>query len=94
MTITLPEPVTNTLDQHALDLYDNRLKPLLEPGENGRFVAIHPETDSYATGASAKEATRRLRETHPTGRVASLRIGSEPEYALAARYLAGVPVAI
>lgn len=70
-------------------IYEARLKSLLEPTYNNRFVAIHLDTETYAVGRSTGEAMRMLRRTHPEGQLFLMKIGSEPEYGLAARILSG-----
>ncbi len=76
------------LAERGLRIYD-ALKGQLEPEQNGRVVAIHVDTGSYATGRNSHEAVQSLRKTYPDGRLAILTIGPEPDYALAARYIAG-----
>lgn len=77
------------LADRGLELYETRIKPQLEPAENGRYVAIHVESGEYDVASTSPEALRALRKRLPTGYVVTLRIGNEPEYALAARLLAG-----
>ncbi len=70
-------------------LYETKLKSLLEPTHNGEYIAIHVDTGDYALGPSWIDAKRILRQRHPRdGRVIGRKIGSEPEYGLAARLLA------
>lgn len=76
------------LAERGLRIYDT-LKADLEPEQNGRVVAVHVDTSAYATGRNSHEAVQYLRKTHPEGRLVILTIGPEPDYALAARLLAG-----
>ena len=38
--------------------YEEKLKAILEPQENGKFVAIEPETETYFLAATALEAVK------------------------------------
>ena len=38
--------------------YDEHLKAILEPQENGKFVAIEPESEQYFIGNTAVEAIK------------------------------------
>jgi hypothetical protein len=77
------------LTRRGLELYDTRLKPILEPGSNGQFVAIHVGSGDYYLGKTASAASRELRAHHPVNGQRVLRkVGSEPEYAVAARLFA------
>lgn len=67
-----------------------RLRPDIEPGHAGEFVAIHVDTGEYAIGRTATDARRALRARQdPCGRMHTQKIGDEPDYALAARWWAG-----
>jgi hypothetical protein len=67
-----------------------RLKATVEPGNEGRFIAIHVDTGEYAIGKTASEASRALRAgREPDGRTHVQKIGDEPDYVLAPRILAG-----
>ncbi len=78
------------LSRRGLAIYEEKLKAGLEPDQNGQFVAIHVPTGDYAVGRSSADATRQLLKAHPPdGQLVIRKIGPEPEYGLAARYLAG-----
>jgi hypothetical protein len=73
-------------------IYEERLKPLLEPGYIGRAVAIHVDTGDYAVGESHRDAARALLARHePDGRIVTLTIGppTDADLRLAARMTAG-----
>ena len=76
------------IEQRGLAIYEG-LKPLLEPSENGRMVAIHIDSGDYATGRSSSEARQMLRHRQPQGQLLIMNIGPEPNYTLAARIIAG-----
>lgn len=78
------------LTQLGLAIYETKLKPLLEPQEDGKFVAIHVDTEDYAVASSSGRAMRALLQRHPVdGRMVIRKIGPEPEYGLLARMIAG-----
>lgn len=73
--------------QRGRAIYETRLKAILEPAENNRFVAIHPESGTYTVANSTGEALRKMRGVQPQGRLYFTKIGPEPEYGLSARIL-------
>ena len=79
----------DALAERGLTHYDTVLKPILEPTESGRHVAIHAESGDYATGYNSSNARFTLRKQRPTGFIVTRKIGNEPDYALAGRILAG-----
>ncbi|MBC8134697.1 MAG: hypothetical protein H8F28_02285 [Fibrella sp.] len=79
----------NEIEQLGLAIYNRKLKPILEPAENGRVVAIHIDSEDYATGRNSPEARRAIRARYPGGQLLLMDIGLEPNYSLAARFLAG-----
>jgi len=66
-----------------------KLQPGLEPENDRQYVAIHVDTGDYAVAKTSAAATRKLHQRHPPGRAYIRKIGGEPEYGLAARYLIG-----
>jgi hypothetical protein len=79
-----------TLAEKGEEIYNDTLKPLLEPSHNKEYIAIHVDSEDYAIARSAREAARALLMRHPIdGRIFSRRIGSEPETGSLARMLAG-----
>lgn len=86
----ISESAFEELGQRGLAIYDKKLKSLLEPQDNNRFVAIHVDTADYATARFPGAAVRILLDRHaPDGHIVVRRIGPEPEHDLAARILAG-----
>jgi hypothetical protein len=76
------------LAQKGIDLYESRLKALLEPDYAGHVVAVHVDTADYAIGSTHSQAARVLLARHaPDGRIVTLTIGrpSEADFRLAAR---------
>jgi hypothetical protein len=70
-------------------IYNDKLKSILEPGHNSEYVVIHVDSGDYTVSRRIAEATRAMIKRHGVdGRLLSMRIGPEPEYALAARLFA------
>lgn len=72
---TAPNAEGDEISRRGQAIYDERLKPLLEPAHNGQSVAIHLETGDYVVERNWSRAIRKLRETHKDGFVYSLFIG-------------------
>jgi len=72
----------------CLALYETRLKPLLEPMQNGQVVAIHPDSEDYVVAPTSGDAMRAMYQRHPEGQVLLHLIGtSSADSGLAARML-------
>lgn len=94
---TLPMPAdekNDALSKRGLAIYEEQLRPLLEPFHNNEFVSIHVETEEYALGASSGDALRAMRKHHPHGWLVIAKIGNEPEWGFAARLLVGQMTAV
>ncbi len=94
--MSAPNPLTTMTDEEhealtkrGLAIYEEKLKPVLEPEFNKKYVAIHVDTEEYEVANSSGDAMRAMRKRHLEGRLVMRRIGSEPEWGLAARILAG-----
>ena len=55
--------------------YEEKLKVILEPLENGKFVAIEPETEQYFLGSTAIEAIKTGNANFPDKILFLTRIG-------------------
>ncbi len=77
------------LSQRALTFYRENLRDVLEPAEEGKGIAIHPDSGDYLVAQTPTHANRAMRLRHPAGSYVTMRIGPSPDYALAARILAG-----
>ncbi len=75
------------VSRRGLEIYEARLKPLLEPLRNGEKVAIHVESGDYAVARTTGEALRTLRARYSSGPMVLMKIGPEPEHGLEARLL-------
>ncbi len=80
---TLPKENTEADDalvKSGQRLYDERLRDLLEPEHNGRFVAIEPDTERYFLGDTGLAALRSGRQQLPDKLFYLLRVGSDAAY--------------
>jgi hypothetical protein len=55
--------VIEQLAERGQAIYDQKLKAILEPEQNGRVVAIHVDTEDYGLGRNSQEAVRAARAT-------------------------------
>jgi hypothetical protein len=77
------------LSQRALAYYKENLQDFLEPREEGKGIAIHPDSGDYVVAETPTHASRAMRLKHPAGSFVTMRIGPSPDYALASRIIAG-----
>lgn len=77
------------LSNRGLAIYEEKLRPLLEPEFDNKFVAIHVESEDYEVDTYSGGAMRAIRKRHPQGFLVIMKIGSGPEWGLAARLFAG-----
>lgn len=59
----------------ALHFYDAELRPKLEPQNNGKYIAIHPDTQEYIVEQRPGKSFRALRARQPTGPIVLHHIG-------------------
>ena len=79
---------SESLAQCGLEQYDATIQPRLEPTLDRRFFATHVPTGEYMVAPNAPESRRALRLRFPTGYTLTRCIGSDPDHALSARFLA------
>ena len=66
--LTVPtEEEMERLSAKGRAIYDEKLKPVLEPEHNGQVVAIHLDTGDYAVAKNSPSATKAIRARHPSG---------------------------
>ncbi len=100
MSTITSHPLTATTDeehdvlfQQGLAIYDEILKPILEPIYNNQYVAVHVGSGEHAVAKSSGDAMRAMRKRQPEGPLVIMQIGPEPEWGLAGRLLASQMVA-
>ena len=63
------------LGEKGQKIYDEILRPLLEPEHRGEIVAIEVESGDYFLGESVLEAVKKGREKYPNTVFYAVRIG-------------------
>lgn len=72
----------DNLAESGQRLYDERLKILLEPEHDGKFVAIEPKSERYFLGQTGLAALRAGRRELPDKLFYLLRVGADAAYHL------------
>ena len=68
----------------AGQIYEGKLKALLEPDHQGEIIAIHVETGDHFFGGDVLEACRKGRAKHPGAVFFCRRVGDAPVYRIGA----------
>jgi hypothetical protein len=63
------------ISDSGLEIYNRKLKALLEPDLNGQIVAIHLDSEDYEVAPHASSALAKLRTRHADGLVVTTDIG-------------------
>jgi hypothetical protein len=71
-----PQPAAGAIGQQGARLYEERLRPFLEPVHNGKYVAIDVDTGDYEIGEDLLAASDRAAEKRPGARLYVARIGA------------------
>ena len=66
---------SSELSERSEQLYNEKLKGLLEPGHRGQFIAIEPESGDYYLGRSMIEVFQAAHKAHPERPAFVMRIG-------------------
>jgi hypothetical protein len=84
-----PESVDEVV-QLGDEIYRSKVQSLVEPQYDGQYVGIHVDSGDYEVAKTTGNIMRAMLKRHSAdGRIYLRKIGNEPEYALAARILAG-----
>ena len=62
------------------EIYEEKIKPLVEPQENGKFIVIDIESGDYELGEEMLPASRRLRERRPDSVRFGAKVGCDLAY--------------
>ncbi len=68
------------LSNEAWEIYNRKLKAVLEPEYLGKIVAIHHDTEDYEVGTGSSQTHFALRARHPQGMISTLDIGPVDPY--------------
>jgi hypothetical protein len=63
--------------QKGEQIYQEKLKPILEPKENGKFVTIEVNSGEYFLGDSLLEALQQARQKYPDRLFHTIKVGAE-----------------
>lgn len=66
---------TDDLVRQGQEIYDRKLKALLEPAHVNEFLAIEPTSGTYYLGKTLSQAINAAREAYPDRRSYAIRIG-------------------
>jgi len=61
--------------RNAEELYETRLRAILEPKHEGEFLVIEPESGDYFLGKTLNEATQAARQSYPDKLTHAMRVG-------------------
>lgn len=65
----------NSIADRAKEIYENKLKSVLEQTSADKFVAIEPESGDHFIGATLSEAIGKSREKYPNRLAHAIRVG-------------------
>jgi hypothetical protein len=80
MTVSVEPDVKKDLAERGRQLYTKKLKDLLEPQDNGRFVAIEPDSGNYFLGETGVDAIHEARAAMPDKHFYLARVGYPTAY--------------
>jgi hypothetical protein len=73
---TQHKPLTiDEIAERGTQLYETKIRPLVEDGNVGRYLAIDVETGDYAVADQRHDAVTKVREKNPNAQMWGLRIG-------------------
>jgi len=64
------------------EIYEMKIKPLVDPQEKGKFLVLDITTEDYAIGRDLGYTTQELRERRPDAVIHTVRIGYPAVYRL------------
>lgn len=70
-TILTPEEVA----KKGEEIYNSKLKPILEPVQNGKFVAIDTDSSDYFLGDTILQALENAQQKYPNKIFHTVRVG-------------------
>ena len=82
MTPTQPPAADSDLARRGADAFDRAVRPRLRPEDDGKFVAIDVDTNSYEVDEDDYAAVARLRARRPAALIWLERAGAPAAYRL------------
>ena len=80
-----PPDSATTIALRGQSIYDEQIKPLVEPTHKGKFVAIDIDTGEYEIDPRDATACQRLRNRLPSANLFAVRAGHPAAYHLSGR---------
>jgi hypothetical protein len=68
-------------------IYEEKLKPLLEPAHNGEYLAIDPDSGRYFLGLTDVAATKAARQALPDRVFYLMRVGYKTAYTIGGSFV-------
>lgn len=87
MTVRQPRYSKEEFARRGDDLYASKVLPQIEPGNDGRIVAIDIETGAFELADDTMSATKLLYERYPNAQPWVVRIGHRAVHRFGARSL-------
>lgn len=87
MRATSPRYSKEEFARRGQDIYDRTIRPRVESGNAGKFVAIDIETGAYEIDTDDYTATERLLARTPDAQIWLLRVGHRAAYRMGVRPL-------
>lgn len=87
MSVTTPRYSKAEFARRGQEIYDQAIRPHVEPGNEGKFVAIDLETGAYELDPDDYTATERLLARTPNAQIWLLRVGHRAAYRMGSRPL-------
>jgi len=66
----------------ALEVFDENVRPMLQPADDGKFVAIDVDSGAYVADVDDYSAVTRLRTSNPNAEIWLGRVGDIAAYRL------------
>lgn len=87
MRATTPRYSKEEFARRGQEMYDHAIRPRVEAGNEGKFVAIDIETGAYEIDTDDYTATERLLARKPDAQIWLLRVGHRAAYRIGLRPL-------
>ena len=73
----------NQISERGQKIYQEKLKPILEPSQNGKFAAIEVEVGEYFLGDTVLEVLEKAKKSFPQSIFYTVRVGYDGVYKMA-----------
>jgi hypothetical protein len=80
MPVTEPRRTPEELARLGSEVFERRVRPMLRPDDDGKFVALDVESGDYELDEDDYAAVSRLRARNPTAQVWLNRVGQPAAY--------------